>query len=122
MSGPRHTTVDSDARLAALQSSENARDTLAEIARRAPVQQRTVEAYTATGSTSTRIRIGSSERPWAVLLARAAQAYGEDAPVAAVMTPNFVWDATDGSVDVFEPSGLTANTVYLLQFLVVEAI
>lgn len=117
----RHTTIDADPRSAALQNSENARDAIAELELRPVQRQITVERYLATASTSTRIRIGAGARPWAVTLARAAKVYGEDEVVAAVMIPNFVWESTSGSIDVYEPSGLTANTEYVLQFLITEA-
>lgn len=121
MNGPRHTTIDADPRSAALQNGENARDTLEALSFR-PIQRAvTVPRYTAAGSTSTRIRIGAGERPLFVQLARACLAGAEDAALPAYGTPNFVWESTTKSIDVFEPTGLTANSVYLLQFLITEA-
>jgi hypothetical protein len=121
MIGPRHTTIDSDARAAALQNSENARDAIEALKIRPPMTQLNVARYTATGSTSTRIPIGAAQRPWAEQLARIALVFGEDQPVVCSPVLNFVWDATTGSIDVFEPSGLTADVAYTMNFCVWEA-
>jgi len=121
MSGIRHSTFDAEPRALAQQCSEFARDAQAELDRRPVFVPLTVEDYTATGSTSTRIRIGAATRPWSVTLARIAKTYGQDEPVVCTPVLNFVWDSTTQSIDVFEPDGLTANTVYRLQFLVMEA-
>jgi hypothetical protein len=119
--GPRHTTIDADARQASLQNSENARDTLDALAAR-PVQRLvTVALYTATGSSASRIRIGSGARPWSVVPHLIAQAYAQDSAVVCAPVLNFVWDSTTQSLDVFEPDGLTANTVYRLQYVITEA-
>jgi hypothetical protein len=122
MSLPRHSTIDANPALAALQNSENARDTLESFALRPAMRQITVERYTATGDIDTRIRIGAGARPWAVLLARCCEAAAEDSAILAVPIYNFVWDSTTDSLDVFEPYGLVANTVYKLQFLALEAL
>ncbi len=103
-------------------ASENARATLEALAQRPVQRQVTVDRYTAAGSTSTRIRILASTRPWAVQLVRVCEAAAEDAPVIVTDSRNFVWDSTTQSLDVFEPDGLTANTVYKLQFLVTEVL
>jgi hypothetical protein len=120
MSLPRHSTFGGDPAQLALQVGEFARDAIEALRARPAAQRVVVEQYTATGSTATRIRIGAAARPWAVLLARVALAYGEDQAVVCTPILNFVWDATTGSVDVFEPDGLVANTVYRLQFIVEE--
>jgi hypothetical protein len=122
MSFPRHSTIDADPARAALQNSENARDVLEALTVRPAMRQITVERYTATGSTDTRIRIGAGSRPWAVMLARCCEAAAEDAAVVVTPVLNFVWDSTTDSLDVFEPDGLAADTVYKLQFVAMEAL
>jgi hypothetical protein len=118
--GPRHTSISTEPRTAAQQNAENARDTLQALAARPLQRVVTVEMYTATGSISTRIRLAAATRPIAVQLARAAKYYAQDESLAATGNGNFVWDSTTNSVDVFEPSGLTTNTVYVLTFLITE--
>ncbi len=103
-------------------ASENARATQEALTFRPAVRQVTVERYTAVGSTSTRIRIGSGARPWAVQLVRVCEAAAEDSAVIVTDSRNFVWDSTTSSLDVFEPDGLSANVVYKLQFLVIEVL
>jgi hypothetical protein len=120
MTEPRYTTFSADAKSAALQSGESARDLIASLGARPRMRQVTVETYTATGNVNTKIRLRADARPWAVLLALAAPVGAPSSPVGAVGVPGFSWDATTDSVDVYEPSGLVADTVYLLQFLVVE--
>lgn len=112
-----HSTVDSWQT-----ASENARATLEELTIRPVFRQVTVDRYTASGSTDTRIRISAIARPWAVQLVRVCEAAAEDDVVIVSDSRNFVWDSTTGSLDVFEPSGLAANTVYKLQFLVTEVL
>lgn len=122
MNGPRHSTIDANPVHAALQNSENARDTLEALERRPIRKQLTLERYTATGSTDTRIRVGSGARPWSVTLVRCCEAAAEDGVVVVTPVLNFVWDATTLSLDVFEPDGLVADTVYKLQFVAEEAL
>lgn len=121
MIGPRHTTIDVEPKSAARQNGENARDTRVALATKVAGKLLTVEQYTAVGSTSARIRLGSIGRPAAVLLARAAEFYAQNDPIGAVGTLNFAWDSTTGAIDVYEPSGLAADTVYTLSFLALEA-
>ena len=122
MNGPRHSTIDVQPAQASLQNSENARDTLEAFTVRPVIRQITVERYTATGSSSTRIRIGAGTRPWAVTLVRCCKASAEDDAVFVSPVLNFVWESIAGSIDVFEPYGLTADTVYKLQFVAMEAL
>lgn len=103
-------------------ATENAVATLEEFALRPVLRQVTVDRYTATGSTDTRIRISATARPWAVQLVRVCEAAAEDGVVIVSDSRNFVWDSTTSSLDVFEPDGLTANTAYKLQFLVIEVL
>lgn len=118
--GLRHSTIDRDPGRSHRQLSENARDTQEEIARRVVGRLLSVASYTATGSTASRIRIGAGVRPQGVVPVLIAPVY--DAASSLVATPilNFVWDATTQSIDVYEPDGLTADTVYTFTFLVLE--
>lgn len=117
---PRHTTFARDPRQLALQAGESARDTLEALRARLPVRAVTVALWAAVGSTSARIPLGAGGRPLAVTLGVVAKAYAQDEPVTCTPTLNFVWDSTTNQVDVFEPSGLTANTYYRFTFLVWE--
>lgn len=118
--GPIHTTIDADPKAAARQNGENARATRAALATKLTGYFTRIERYTAVGSASTKIRLGAGDRPSAVLLAQAAPV--SDAAGALAVTPsnNFAWDATTQAIDVYEPTGLTANTVYTLLFLILE--
>lgn len=117
---PRHTTFVANLAQLVLQLGENARDVIEALKER-PVRRRiVVEEYSAAGSTSARIRIGAGGRPWAVVLVHVSPAYAQDTPVTCRPTLSFVWDATTKAIDVFEPEGLTADTVYRMQFSVEE--
>lgn len=120
MSEPRHTQIRSDSATAAVQNSENARDIRLELGRRPPQRFVTVEPYTAVGSTDAKVRLGATKRPVCVELARAAKYYAQGDSLAAVGNANFAWDSTSNSVDVFEPTGLVADTVYTLTFRITE--
>lgn len=121
--GPRHVSISGDSRVAAAQNSENARDVLEALNLRPPFRYVSVDLYTAVGSTSAKIPLGASNRPIAVELVRAAPYYDQTAPLSASANSNFLWDATTtpGTVNAYEPSGLTANTVYALVFRISEA-
>lgn len=120
--GPRHTTVDRDPAKGHRQSSENARDVLEALGRKLSAHASTVARYTASGSTSARIRLeASSTRPLAVALIHAALADDPAAPLSTSATLNFVYAVTEQTIEVFEPAGLEAGRVYTLTFLVVEA-
>lgn len=121
MIGPRHTTIDADAARGARENSENWRDTREALKRKLSGSLSTVAIYTATGSTSTKIRVFADSRPSAVVLVCAASLAAPSASLAAVPILNFAWDSTSKALDVFEPSGLSANTQYTLTFLVLEA-
>lgn len=99
---------------------EMVRDLNLALVRRVLGYTKTVERYAATGSTSTQIPLTASDRPpVGVVLIKAVQVDNAGAPIAAVSTLNFYY--ANGAIGVFEPSGLVANTVYNLTFLVVEA-
>lgn len=111
---PRHTTLDSWQ-----SASENARDTILSLQARPEIGLVQVDRYTAVGSSDALIRIGARARPWAVMLARVCLVDEEATPLVVVDVRNFVWDATTGSLDVFEPYGLAADSVYKLQFITI---
>jgi hypothetical protein len=78
-----------------------------------------VDRYTAVGSTAARIPISASQRPTAVTLINARLYFDSAAPLALTPNFNFVWDAVSRTAQVYEPSGLTANTVYRLVYQVI---
>jgi hypothetical protein len=118
--GPRHTAIRADGAVSARQNAENARDLRDAFA--AVPQQWTavVEQYTAVGATSAKIPILATRLPAGVQLIRAAKYYEQGEPLPLTPNFNFVWDSTTNTLGVFEPSGLTADTVYTLTFLVTE--
>lgn len=119
--GPRHTAIRSDASVSARQNAENARDLRDEIS--AMPRQRTVyvDQYMAVGSTSAKVPIYGAKSPAGVQLIRAAKYFEQGEPLTLTPNYNFVWDSTTQTIGVFEPSGLTANVIYTLTFLVTEA-
>lgn len=118
--GPRNSTISSDPVSAAKQNGENARDTTLALQGKLSASIVTVERYTAVGSTDARIPLTAADRPAGVLLltVELADARGDAVPVYG--TPGFYWEATTRSVNAFEPTGLAANTVYRLSFILVE--
>jgi hypothetical protein len=78
-----------------------------------------VESYTAVGSTSAKIPIQANRFPVAVPLIDARSFFDQGGPL--TLTPNFafVWDSRTKTAQVYEPSGLVANTVYRLTYLVI---
>lgn len=89
------------------------------LAEKASVRRVSVTGYAATGATTTPIKLNaSSASPWGVLLvrARATNDPGSDLSVSGRL--NFT--QSDGALYVFEPSGLTGNTLYDFEFLILE--
>lgn len=84
----------------------------------------TVTRYAATGATTSKITIGSvsppGSTPWAVMLVRVHETSdpGKDLPVTGRL--NFAWDGASKTLYVYEPQGLTTNTLYDMSFLVLE--
>lgn len=82
----------------------------------------TLTGYAATGSTTTKMTIGSTSPPgsvpWAVLLVRVRETNnpGGDLPV----TTRLNFTQSGDTLYVYEPAGLTLNTQYTLDFLVLE--
>lgn len=80
-----------------------------------------VERYSATGATTTKIKLPTRRyfTAYAVLLVKASLTGDPGADLAVTGRPNFT--QPDGStLLVCEPSGLTANNLYDLTFLVLE--
>jgi hypothetical protein len=101
------------------QCGENARDTNEALDRKVTGYLKTVARYSATGDTETRLAIAVGSRPpFAIILARANETLNPSAPVACTPTLNFYF--VRGEYGVFEPDGLTADTLYDLTFLVLE--
>jgi hypothetical protein len=118
--GPRHTAIRNDAAVSSRQNAENARDVRDELAKQPKRRIVVVEQYTAVGASTAKVPILATKLPVGVQLIRAAEYYAQGDPCAAVGNANFVWDSTTQTVGVFEPTGLTANTVYTLTFQVTE--
>lgn len=100
-------------------SSESERDMRQALASKLDGRVVVVEPYTAVGSTSARIPISASQRPTAVVLINARPYFDQAAPLTLTPNFNFVWEAVSKTAQVFEPSGLTANTVYRLTYQVI---
>jgi hypothetical protein len=99
---------------------EFARDANNALLRRLQGYTKRVERYSATGVTSTKIPLTAADvPPIAVVLVRAESVNDPAAVVPAVPTLNFVYQTN--AIGVYEPSGLTANTLYNLTFLVIES-
>jgi hypothetical protein len=99
---------------------EFARDTNSALERRVLGYTKRVERYSATGVTTTQIPLAASDRPPVmVILGRVESVSDAAAPVTVTPIQNFYF--SNGAIGVYEPSGLTADTLYNLTFLVVEA-
>jgi hypothetical protein len=88
-------------------------------------QRLSVNGYAATGSTTTKVTLGTisppGSVPWAVLLVRAQESRNPASDLPVTTRVNF---STSGTADnltvyVYEPTGLVANTQYDLSFLVI---
>lgn len=81
-----------------------------------------VTRYSATGSTVTKMTLGSvsppGSTPWAVILVRARETSNPAADLPVLTRVNFSQDGN--TLYIFEPQGLVANTFYDLDFLVLE--
>lgn len=118
--GPRHTAIRSDAAVSARQNAENARDLRDDLEALPKQRLVKVEQYTAVGSTSAKVPLFAAKMPAGVQLIRAAKYYEHGETLTLTPNFNFAWDSTTQTLGVFEPSGLTADTVYTLTFLVTE--
>jgi hypothetical protein len=115
----RYSAFPDDTGQLAVRLGEFARDANRALQGRVLGRVKVVAHYAATGSTSTRIALTALDSPpHGVILIRAEQADDPNAAVPAVTTPGFNY--LNNTVNVFEPSGLTANVYYNLTFLIVE--
>jgi hypothetical protein len=115
----RHTSFSGEARDDAARSAENARDANVAIGERVLGFVYGPFDYTAQADTTKTIGILCTRRPAGVLLLNAYLSTAPADDLAAVARCNFVWDSVNSVAQVFEPSGLTANSAYNLTFLVV---
>lgn len=115
----RHTSFSGNATDDALRSTENARDANVAIGERVLGFVWGPFVYTAQADTTKVIGIPCTRRPAGVLLLNAFLGTSPADDLGAVTRCNFVWDAASSVAQVFEPSGLTAGSVYSLTFLVV---
>lgn len=104
---------------------DNARATQTALSERVVGHAVTVPGYRATGATTTRITLGNAappaapgSQPYAVLLVRIFETSDPGKDLSVTTRLNFSRDGT--TLYVFEPSGLTTNTLYDLTFLVLE--
>jgi hypothetical protein len=84
-------------------------------------QRLTVPRYAATGATTTKMTLGITSppgsTPWAVILVRAQEASDPGKDLSVSTRLNFGREGQ--TLYVYEPSGLSANTMYDLGFLVI---
>lgn len=116
----RHVSFGQEPAVIAQQAGENARDAFRALDERVAGNLRVIARYAAVGATTARIFLPQTTtvRPRAVVLARA---YATNDPgTGLVLTPvlNFYHDSR--GIGVYEPSGLVANTMYNLTFLILE--
>jgi len=115
----RHVSISKDPDTAAHQNGENARDTNQILLSKLNGRIALVRRYAAKGSTAAKINlVQTGERPIAVMLARASLSNSPGDDIAAVGRSNFYHDSL--GLGVYEPSGLAANTLYDLLFLILE--
>jgi hypothetical protein len=105
---------------------ENARATQTALTERVVGHASAVTRYRATGATTSRIPVGNASppaapgsSPYAVLLVRAYETADPAKDLSVTSRLNFARDGT--TLYVFEPQGLTTNTLYDLTFLILEA-
>jgi hypothetical protein len=81
-----------------------------------------VTRYSATGSTVTKMTLGSvsppGSTPWGVILVRARESSNPASDLPVMTRVNFTQQGE--TLYIFEPQGLVANTFYDLDFLVLE--
>lgn len=104
---------------------ENARATQTALKERPVGHYATVASYRATGATTTKIPVGNAappaapgSQPVAVLLVRIHETSDPAKDLSVTTRLNFSRDGA--TIYVFEPSGLTTNTLYDMTFLVLE--
>lgn len=88
-------------------------------------QRISVNGYSATGATTTKMTIGAvsppGSTPWAVILVRARETSDQAKDLTVTTRVNFSVSGSGDNITlyVYEPAGLTANTKYDLGFLVI---
>lgn len=89
---------------------------------KATAHRLSVNGYAATGATTTKMTLGSvsppGSVPWAVILVRARESRNPGGDLAITTRVNFTQDGS--TLNIYEPAGLTQNTQYDLDFLVLE--
>lgn len=89
---------------------------------RLTAHRQSVERYAATGATTTKIPLGSrspkGSTPWAVILVRARET--SDPAKDLSVTPRLNYAQEGDTLFVYEPAGLSTNTFYDLDFVVLE--
>ena len=121
----RHVSFSSDAKTAAKQAAENARDANLALLERIPGYYVEVRGYAAVGATG-RITLAHKprgrqlepRRPRAVLLVSCQASMDASTPVYVTPASNFGF--TLETINVPEPTGLTVDTAYDFIFLVLE--
>jgi len=103
---------------------ENAQATNRALAERVTGHRLTLSRYAATGATTSRIPLGSvspqGSAPWAVLLVRVCETQDPAKDLSVTTRLNFSRDDAQKTLYVYEPQGLTALTLYDMDFLVLE--
>ncbi len=78
--------------------------------------------YAATGATTTKMTLGSvsppGSTPWAVILVRVRETRNPGSDLSVTTRVNFT--NTSDTLYVFEPAGLVSNTLYDMDFVVLE--
>ena len=115
----RNTSFSGNAADDALRSAENARDANTALAERVLGYVVGPTLYTAAGATTSTMGVACLRQPKGVLLLNAALNTDPASDLGAVSRCNFQWDSATNTANVFEPSGLTAGSVYSITFLVV---
>lgn len=119
MKAIRHTSISLDPKVAATQNAENARDVNQSLAGKVSGYLQSVTRYAAIGATTARIPLVSKgRRPAAVMLAQAQRSNDPGSDLGALGRCNFYQSALE--LGVYEPSGLVADTLYDLTFLILE--
>ena len=100
-------------------STEQQRDVRDALAAQPSMRIVVVERYTADASPTARLPISCEKRPAAVVLVDARPYFDQGGPLPVTPNFSFVWDAASKTAQVYQPGGLTANTVYRLTYQVI---
>lgn len=116
----RHVSISEDPKVAAEQNAENARDANEAMSQLVSGYYFEVTNYAALGLTASAIPIlaKNKRRPRAVLCVNGYPSYDPSLSMNISTCRSFSY--ADGTIYVYEPSGLTANTMYNLTFLILE--